>query len=82
DLRVEDGFIRSVGLGADLTRPVSWVIDDLGIYYDATQASRLERLLIEMQFSEHDIQRAKALIKKLIDLKVSKYNIGDSDWQP
>lgn len=82
DLRVEDGFIRSVGLGADLTRPVSWVIDDLGIYYDASQPSRLERLLIEMRFSEHDIQRAKTLINKLVDLKVSKYNIGDSDWQP
>ena len=25
-VRVEDGFLRSVGLGADLTRPVSWVI--------------------------------------------------------
>ena len=29
--RVEDGFIRSVSLGSDLTRPFSLIFDDLGI---------------------------------------------------
>ncbi|ODP97429.1 hypothetical protein BGL48_14100 [Salinivibrio sp. SS3] len=82
DLRVEDGFIRSVGLGADLIRPVSWVVDDLGIYYDASRPSRLERVLIETRFSECDLQRAKAIMSRLVELKLSKYNIGDSAWQP
>ena len=40
-LRVEDGFIRSVGLGADLTQPASWVLDDVGMYYDARSPSLL-----------------------------------------
>jgi capsular polysaccharide export protein len=35
-LRVEDGFLRSRGLGARLVPPLSLVQDDLGIYYDPT----------------------------------------------
>ncbi|WP_158137684.1 capsular polysaccharide biosynthesis protein [Vibrio metschnikovii] len=81
ELRVEDGFIRSVGLGADLTRPLSWVIDELGIYYDATRPSALERLLVEGQFSGQDLQRAERLIERLVTLKVSKYNVGAHHWQ-
>ena len=26
-VRLEDGFLRSVGLGVDLIRPMSWVVD-------------------------------------------------------
>ncbi|OOF15791.1 hypothetical protein BZG84_11570 [Salinivibrio sp. PR932] len=82
DLCVEDGFIRSVGLGADLTRPISWVVDDLGIYYDATRVSRLERILVDGHFLQSDLQRAETLINRLVELKVSKYNVGNSHWQP
>ena len=46
-IRVEDGFLRSRGLGAALTPPLSMVADDLGIYYDPTRESRLERLIAE-----------------------------------
>ncbi len=42
-LRVEDGFLRSRGLGAALVPPLSLVADDLGIYYDPSRESRLER---------------------------------------
>ena len=42
-IRIEDGFLRSVGLGADLVQPVSWVLDEEGIYYDASAPSALER---------------------------------------
>ena len=41
-LRLEDGFLRSVGLGADLVRPLSWVADATGLYYDATRPSDLD----------------------------------------
>src|SRR4051812_4800189 len=44
-VRVEDGFLRSVGLGADLVSPLSWVFDDQGIYFDPRQPSALESLL-------------------------------------
>jgi len=46
--RMEDGFLRSVGLGSNFTAPRSLVIDDLGIYFDATQPSRLEHMLLPM----------------------------------
>src|SRR5690606_36961759 len=42
-LALEDGFLRSVGLGVDGAPPHSIVVDDLGVYYDATAPSRLER---------------------------------------
>ena len=44
-VRVEDGFLRSRGLGAALVPPLSLVADDLGIYYDPSRPSRLEALI-------------------------------------
>lgn len=44
-IRIEDGFLRSRGLGAELTPPVSLVADDLGLYYDPSTPSRLEALI-------------------------------------
>jgi len=80
-LRIEDGFIRSVGLGADLIRPVSWVIDDLGIYYDATRESRLERILAETAFDDASLQRAATLRERIIAGGLTKYNVGAGGWQ-
>jgi capsular polysaccharide export protein len=80
-LRIEDGFIRSVGLGADLIRPVSWVIDDLGIYYDATKSSRLECILSETLFDDVLRARAALLRKKIVASGLTKYNVGVGGWQ-
>lgn len=80
-LRIEDGFVRSVGLGADLIEPVSWVIDDLGIYYDATRPSRLERILAETAFDDFSLQRAAALREKIVASGLTKYNVGAGSWQ-
>src|ERR1043166_5568769 len=44
-VRVEDGFLRSVGLGADFQPGASVVVDRRGIYYDPSQPSDLEVLL-------------------------------------
>ena len=43
--RLEDGFLRSVGLGVDGDTALSMVLDNEGIYYDARRPSRLENLL-------------------------------------
>jgi capsular polysaccharide export protein len=43
--RIEDGFIRSVGLGSDFVRPSSLILDRRGIYFDPRQPSDLENLL-------------------------------------
>lgn len=79
-LRLEDGFIRSVGLGADLIEPLSWVVDDLGMYYDATRPSRLEALLQSAVFEAPLLQRARALRAALVEQGVTKYNVGRAGW--
>ena len=80
-VRVEDGFIRSVGLGADLVAPLSWVFDTRGIYFDATRPSDLEHLLQTKQFSPADITRAAALRVQLVALGLTKYNLSAPQWQ-
>nr|WP_067295834.1 capsular polysaccharide biosynthesis protein [Marinobacterium profundum] len=76
--RMEDGFVRSVGLGADLVRPLSLVLDSRGIYYDASAPSDLEALLQETDFTPDMIERGSYLREKLVSLRVSKYNTGTS----
>lgn len=73
---VEDGFIRSIGLGAALIRPCSLVFDPVGIYYDATTPSHLEYLLNHCQLTTAELQRAQKLRQRIIDLNISKYNVG------
>lgn len=74
--RMEDGFIRSVGLGVDLVRPLSLVIDANGIHYDPTQPSDLEQLLNATEFSPHLLARARHLRQRIVSLGLSKYNVG------
>lgn len=71
---VEDGFIRSVSLGSDLTRPFSLVVDSKGLYVDASKPSDLEELLQNGIFNEEILERAKNLVEKLKLYKISKYN--------
>lgn len=78
--RMEDGFIRSSGLGSDLLAPLSLVLDKTGIYYDATRPSDLENLLNASQLNAHQRQRANALNQMLVAHKLSKYNLGQ-DWE-
>jgi capsular polysaccharide export protein len=80
-LHIEDGFLRSSGLGADLVRPMSWVIDDLGIYYDATRPSRLEEILHTTEFGTNTLERAEALRAKIIAAGVTKYNLIGRPWR-
>lgn len=79
-IRLEDGFIRSVGLGADLIRPISWVADFTGIYYDATQPSDLENLLLTFNPDEKTLQRAKKLRQQIVELGLTKYNLEGTTW--
>jgi capsular polysaccharide export protein len=73
--RVEDGFLRSRGLGAELVPPLSLVTDDLGIYYDPTRESRLERL-IAGPLPPGGRLRAARLVAALVGGGISKYNLG------
>jgi len=77
-LCVEDGFIRSVGLGAEFVPPMSIVIDKTGIYYDATQESDLERILNTYQFSKEELKEAEEIRDLIIKHRITKYNVGAS----
>jgi capsular polysaccharide export protein len=71
--RVEDGFLRSRGLGAALHPPGSVVIDRCGIYYNARAASDLEGLLATHEFSLDLIERARQLRARVCHAGVTKY---------
>jgi capsular polysaccharide export protein len=75
--RMEDGFLRSVGLGSDLRRPSSLVLDRAGIYYDGPHPSDLETFLGTHDFDAYDRARGAALRAQILAAKVSKYNVGE-----
>jgi capsular polysaccharide export protein len=75
-LRMEDGFIRSVGLGSNLVAPLSLVVDDLGIYFDPRAPSRLEAILLQTEFDARELQDAQALRESLVSARIGKYNVG------
>ncbi|EAM0028403.1 capsular polysaccharide biosynthesis protein [Campylobacter coli] len=71
---VEDGFLRSVFLGSDLTRPFSLIVDNKGLYVDPSKPSDLEDILQNYKFDDGLKQRAKKLITTITQNKFSKYN--------
>lgn len=73
--RVEDGFIRSKGLGAAFNFPYSWVVDGTGIYFDAGAPSDLE-IRFNRGFSEADLEEARELIGILREKRLTKYNLS------
>lgn len=78
--RVEDGFLRSAGLGAGLTPPMSWVFDDLGLHFDARRPSRLEWLLNGPAADPALRPRAQALHRQILTARLSKYNLAGAPW--
>ncbi|WP_127105678.1 capsular polysaccharide biosynthesis protein [Pararhodobacter zhoushanensis] len=74
-LRIEDGFLRSRGLGADLVPPLSLAVDDRGIYYDPTRESRLEAL-IAAPLPPGGAERADRLRAAILASGVTKYNLS------
>lgn len=78
-IRMEDGFIRSVGLGSDYNYPYSLVLDPDGIYFDPGRPSYLEVLLKTIQkHPDYDrlIDRARDLRIHITANCLSKYNVG------
>jgi capsular polysaccharide export protein len=81
-LGIEDGFLRSVGLGVEGHAPCSLVLDDLGIYYDATCESRLEAWLNADDFAPQasELARAERCMAQIRELRLSKYNHTPRDF--
>jgi capsular polysaccharide export protein len=75
-VQMEDGFLRSAGLGSDLVAPASLVVDEAGIYYDPSAESELEQILSTLQLSADDRARAQRLRRAIVERDLSKYNVG------
>ena len=78
-VRVEDGFLRSNGLGAELTPPLSLVMDAPSLYYDPAKESRLDRLIAASDaLPRGELRRAERLVATIRREGMSKYNVGAS----
>lgn len=75
--RMEDGFLRSVELGSDLSPASSLILDGRGMYYDPTGPSDLETLLETRIFTDEERRRAARLRERIVGARLSKYNVQD-----
>jgi capsular polysaccharide export protein len=73
---VEDGFVRSVGLGSNLHQPFSIVVDRQGIHYDPSRPSDLETMLETAEMSPALCRRAEQLADFIVAAGISKYGAG------
>jgi len=83
-VRMEDGFVRSVGLGSDMIAPLSLVLDEEGIYFDPSRPSGLERLLSSEEFTPALLARAQAVRAYIVAHGLTKYNLDSCEpaaWQ-
>ena len=69
---VEDGFIRSAGLGANCVPPLSVIVDGAGAHFDPARENGLERMLAMGDFSPDLLARAAALRARLVAAGICK----------
>ena len=76
-VQLEDGFLRSRGLGATLIPPLSLVLDPEGIHFDPTAPSAVEKHIQRLAHGlrPDQMQRAHRLIQELVGAGLSKYNL-------
>src|SRR5262249_15646068 len=73
--RIEDGFLRSVGLGAAHTPGLSVCLDRACIYYDGRTPSDLENLLQTADISRELLASAYRLRMEIVERGLTKYNV-------
>jgi capsular polysaccharide export protein len=56
-------------------------MDSQGMYYDPTAPSGLEQLLMETEFQSDLIERAQRLRQRIIEQRLTKYNVGTRTWR-
>jgi len=74
--RVEDGFLRSKGLGVGFNLPLSLIFDKVGIYFDATRPSYLEEILHSLELTEEMKAQAEQLAQLIRQHNLTKYNFA------
>jgi len=73
---VEDGFLRSAGLGSDCHPPHSIILDRSGLHLDPNHPSDLETLIATPIENPVLIARAERLMRDVVDAGISKYASG------
>lgn len=74
--QVEDGFVRSDGLGVECRPPYSILVDRSGgIHYDPATPSELETILSNTEFAPVLLRRAAALRRLIVAERISKYGV-------
>ncbi|WP_332695120.1 glycosyltransferase family 29 protein [Halalkalibacter lacteus] len=75
-IRVEDGFVRSMNLGAGHSLPMSIVTDDKTLYFNSREPSRLEEIFETYDFHNDPqlLEKARVCMEQLIHTGISKYN--------
>lgn len=76
-IEVEDGFLRSRGLGADCIPPLSITVDRLGAFFDPSKPSELEQLLEKGEFDDFTLERANEIRQLIVDAGLGKYEQGN-----
>ncbi|MCA1494658.1 hypothetical protein I6F11_27675 [Ensifer sp. NBAIM29] len=72
---VEDGFVRSVTIGLGGNPGLSFLIDDLGPYYDARRWSRIEAMLAsDWTISNDELEACRRAMDAIQINRISKYN--------
>lgn len=77
--RMEDGFIRSIGLGADLRRPSCLVIDGQGLYYNSARPSDIIDLCEQFKTNPMSTEKGSGVMNFLTQSGLTKYNVGSDD---
>ncbi|WP_380054213.1 capsular polysaccharide biosynthesis protein [Falsihalocynthiibacter sp. SS001] len=83
-VRIEDAFLRSV-LPARISKepPLGLCIDHSGVHFDPSVPSDLEDILANAPLDDTALlNRARAAIERINELKLSKYNAYDPDVSP
>lgn len=75
-IRLEDGFVRSLDLGVNGEPPLSLVVDDCCIYYDASKPSALEKLVQDKAGNTALISQAREAMHTIVTGDLSKYNLA------
>jgi len=74
-VRIEDGFLRSAGLGVNLVPAAGLVRDGQGIHYDARTPSDIEALLSAGDLPPDLLARAARLRAAILAADLTKYNL-------
>jgi len=74
-ISLEDGYLRSVGLGKAGSPSYSFVLDDFGTYYDCSSTNRLEAWLNSPKpVPEEARTTVDSALTRIRDLGLTKYN--------